>query len=112
MPKPKSPQLRELIVNSINRGMSISEAVETYQIARRTIYYYLQRTKSSAGASAPVVSRGSKSKLENYREQIVRSLQTNPDLTTKELCELLKLPASRSALSRAVVRWNVNLKRG
>ena len=111
MPKPRSPQLREQIVDSINQGMSISEAVETYQISRRTIYYYLQRTKSSAGAAAPVANRGPKSKLENYRGQILRAIQLNPDLTMKELCELLRLPVSPSALSRTLVQWNVTFHR-
>jgi transposase len=106
MSKPKSSQLRELIVNSIDQGMSISEAVETYQIARRTVYYYLQRRKASTGAAAPVANRGPRSKLEDYRGQILRALQSNPDLTVKELCELLKLPVSPSTLSRTLAKWN------
>ncbi len=111
MPKPRSPQLRELIVNSINQGMSISEAVLTYQTARRTIYYYLQRSKAAPGGVAPVESRSTRSKLENYREVVLRAVQVNPDLTTQELCELLKLPASRSTLSRALTRWNADSDR-
>jgi transposase len=107
MPKPKSAQLQEQIVDSINQGMSISEAVETYQVAKRTIYYYLQRAKPIANDATPVATSGPKSRLENYEKQILRALQTNPDLTMKELCELLKLPVSPSTLSRTLARWSV-----
>jgi transposase len=107
MPKPRSPQLRELIVNSINQGMSISEAVLTYQTARRTIYYYLQRSKAAPGGVAPVESRSSRSKLENYREAILAARNANPGLSMRELCELLKLPVCPSTLSRTLAAWNL-----
>ena len=105
MPKPNSPQLREQIVDAITGGMSIAEAVETFQIARRTVYYYLQRARLVAGADESVAVRGPKSKLENYKLQILRAQQSSPDLTMKELCELLKLPVSPSTLSRMLQRW-------
>lgn len=108
MAGPRSPQLRERIVNSISQGMSISEAVETYQVARRTIYYYLERVRSPTKTPRAVRGRrGPKSKLEKYREAIISARNANPDLSIRELCELLKLPVSRSALSRAIVAWTV-----
>lgn len=105
MPKPNSQQLREQIVEAITGGMSITEAVETFRIARRTVYYYLQRARSVTGADESVAVRGPRSKLENYKLQILRAQQSSPDLTMNELCELLKLPVSRSTLSRMLQRW-------
>ncbi|MBL8819797.1 MAG: hypothetical protein JNL58_27480 [Planctomyces sp.] len=72
MPKPNSPQLCEQIVDAITGGMSIPEAVETFQIARRTVYYYLQQARLVAGVDESVAVRGRRSKLENYKLVSVR----------------------------------------
>lgn len=108
MAKPNSSKLREQIVDSIRQGMSIAEAVETYQVARRTIYYYLQRdrlqnkTPRAAGARS-----GPKSSLQNDRTAILAARQAHPDLSMRELCELLKLTVSPSNLSRTIAAWNL-----
>lgn len=108
MPKPRSPQLREQIVDSIKQGMSISEAVETYHVARRTIYYYLQRARSQTKAPCAVQARtGPRSKLENYRKAILAARNANPGLSMRELCELLKLPVCPTTLSRTLSAWNL-----
>lgn len=108
MPGPKSPHFRELIVNSINQGMSVAEAVETYQVARRTIYYYLQRARSQTEGPLVVRARtGPRSKLENYRKAILAARNANPGLSMRELCELLKLPVCPSTLSRTLAAWNL-----
>ncbi len=106
MSKRKSPQLRELIVNSISQGMSISEAVETYQVARRTIYYYLERARFQTKIPRAVRARtGPRSKLENYRKAILAAMEVNPGLSMQEICELLKLPVSPSTLCRTLAAW-------
>ena len=107
MPKPNSPQLREQIVEAITGGMSITEAVETFQIARRTVYYYLQRARPVTGADESVAVRGPRSKLENYRKAILAARNANPGLSMRELCELLKLPVCPSTLSRTLAAWNL-----
>ena len=108
MPGPKSPHVRELIVNSINQGMSVAEVVETYQVARRTVYYYLQRARSQSKAPRVVRARtGPRSKLENYRKAILAARNANPGLSMRELCELLKLPVCTTTLSRTLSAWDL-----
>lgn len=46
MPTPFSEELRQSIVLAIDSGMSVTEAADKFQVARRTIYYYLQRARS------------------------------------------------------------------
>lgn len=108
MPTPFSKELRQAIVLAIDSGMSVTDAADKFQVARRTIYYYLQRARSqmktprAAGASS-----GPQSSLQNYRKTIFAARDANPDLSMRELCELLNLSVSPSTLSRTLAAWRL-----
>lgn len=106
MPRPLPQELKDAILTAIRGGMSISEAVEHFKVARRTIYYYLRHAPARSGdAVLPVSRRGARSRLESYREQILATRQDHPELTMRELIDLLKLPVTESTLSRTLAFW-------
>lgn len=105
MPKPLPNEIQHAIVNAVESGMPVSQAITHFRGARRTIFYYLQKARLHRDGVRRGTVPGPKSKLTDYRSPILQTLSLQPDISIKELCEQLQLPVTPSTLSRALAMW-------
>lgn len=93
-------EVREQIISARKRGISVSELSRIYGVSRRSIYKLQELYRRTGDVTPQTHTRGSKSKIdEQTLEQINQVLQQQPDITLKELREMLDLPITTSQLS-------------
>lgn len=52
MPAPYSYDLRQKVINAIERGMNIAEAARVFSLSRNTIYLWLKRQSATGDLKA------------------------------------------------------------
>lgn len=96
-------EVREQIISARKRGISVSELSRIYGVSRRSIYKLQELYRRTGDVTPQTHTRGSKSKIdEQTLEQINQVLQQQPDITLKELREMLDLPITTSQLGRVL----------
>ena len=113
---PYSEDLREKIVEALNRGMGKSEAARTFSLSLSSVKRYAKRAEEGRSL-APKKRPGSKPILdERSRKLLEADLKEHPFLTLQERCEYLRavasLEVSRSTVCRALKRMNATRKKG
>jgi len=113
---PYSEDLREKIVEALNRGMGKSEAARTFSLSLSSVKRYAKRAEEGRSL-APKKRPGSKPILdERSRKLLQADLKEHPFLTLQERCEYLRavasLEVSRSTVCRALKRMNATRKKG
>ena len=111
-----SEDLREKIVEALERGMGKSQAARTFSVSLSSVKRYAklaQEGRSLARKKRP----GSKPKLdERSRKLLQADLEEHPFLTLQERCEYLRAVASvevsRSTVCRAIKRMDSTRKKG
>jgi transposase len=111
-----SEDLREKIVEALERGMGKSQAARTFSVSLSSVKRYAklaQEGRSLARKKRP----GSKPKLdERSRKLLQADLEEHPFLTLQERCEYLRAVASvevsRSTVCRAIKRMDATRKKG
>ncbi len=113
---PYSEDLREKIVEALNRGMGKSEAARTFAVSLSSVKRYAKRAEEGRSL-APKKRPGSKPKLdERSRKLLQADIKEHPFLTLQERCEYLRAVAcvevSRSTVCRAIKRMDSTRKKG
>jgi transposase len=111
-----SEDLREKIVEALERGMGKSQAARTFSVSLSSVKRYAklaQEGRSLARKKRP----GSKPKLdERSRKLLQADLEEHPFLTLQQRCEYLRAVASvevsRSTVCRAIKRMDATRKKG
>jgi transposase len=111
-----SEDLREKIVEALERGMGKSQAARTFSVSLSSVKRYAKLAQEGRSL-APKKRPGSKPKLdERSRKLLQADLEEHPFLTLQERCEYLRAVASvevsRSTVCRAIKRMDVTRKKG
>jgi transposase len=111
-----SEDLREKIVEALERGMSKSQAARTFSVSLSSVKRYAKLAQEGRSL-APKKRPGSKPKLdERSRKLLQADLEEHPFLTLQQRCEYLRAVASvevsRSTVCRAIKRMDSTRKKG
>jgi transposase len=111
-----SEDLREKIVQALERGMGKSEATRTFSVSLSSVKRYA-KIAEEGGSLAPKKRPGSKPKLDERASKLLEDdLKERPFLTLQQRCEYLRtiasLEVSRSTVCRAIKRMNSTRKKG
>jgi transposase len=111
-----SEDLREKIVEALERGMGKSQAARTFSVSLSSVKRYAKLAQEGRSL-APKKRPGSEPKLdERSRKLLQADLQEHPLLTLQERCEYLRAVASvevsRSTVCRAIKRMDSTRKKG
>ena len=111
-----SEDLREKIVEALERGMGKSQAARTFSVSLSSVKRYAKMAEEG-GSLAPKNRAGSKPKLdERSRKLLQADLEEHPFLTLQQRCEYLRAVASvevsRSTVCRAIKRMDSTRKKG
>jgi transposase len=110
-PYPGAVRMR--VIDFVEAGGSRREAAEQFDVSVSSAIRWVQRFRND-GTSEPMPLGGSISPLEKYSQRILSMIAKQPDLTLDEMvCTLhkLRIPASRSALSRFFARHDITVKK-
>ena len=113
---PYSEDLREKIVQALERGMGKSEAARTFSVSLSSIKRYAELAEDGRSL-APKKRHGSKPKLDEQASKLLEEdIKERAFVTLQQRCEYLRvvasLEASRSIVSRATKRMNSTSKKG
>ncbi|MBA2712056.1 MAG: transposase [Rubrobacteraceae bacterium] len=111
-----SRDLREKIVQALQRGMGKSEAARTFCVSLSSIKRYAKLAEEGRSL-APKKRPGSKPKLsERERKLLEEDIKERPFITLQQRCEYLRAVASvevsRSTMCRAIKRMRSTRKKG
>jgi transposase len=111
-----SEDLREKIVEALERGMGKSQAARTFSVSLSSVKRYAKLAQEGRSL-APKKRPGSKPKLEERSSKLLQAdLEEHPFLTLQERCEYLRAVASvevsRSTVCRAIKRMDSTRKKG
>src|SRR5438132_1343916 len=112
MPKCYSGDLRERVIEAVEKGASRREAAEHFDVSVSSAIKWLQRWHESKSA-APKPRGGSVSPLEEFAAQILALVAEQPDLTLVEIVAKLRkqrIRTSRSSLWRFLDRHHAQKK--
>ena len=110
---PYPSALRMRVIDFVEAGGSRREAAEQFDVSVSSAIRWLQHFRND-GRSEPMPSGGSVSPLEKHAQRIFTLIAEQPDLTLDEMVRVLRklrIPASRSALSRFFARHNITVKK-
>ena len=111
-----SEDLREKIVEALERGMGKSQAARNFSVSLSSVKRYAKLAQEGRSL-APKKRPGSKPKLdERSRKLLQADLEEHPFLTLRQRCEYLRAVASvevsRSTVCRAIKRMDSTRKKG
>ena len=111
-----SEDLREKIVEALERGMGKSQAARTFSVSLSSIKRYAKRAEEGRSL-APKKRAGSKPKIDQRARKLLEAdLEERPFITLQQRCEYLRVVAelevSRSTMCRAIKRMNATRKKG
>ena len=116
MPKPYSQDLRDRVIDAVERGaMSRRAAARRYEISKSVAIKWLERLERD-GSREPVGHGGHRaSKLMPHREFLEAARAEKPDITLQALCDRLwaerGVKADTSMMSRFFRRIGVTFKK-
>jgi transposase len=114
--KAYSEDLRQKIVDAIERGMPKAEAARTFGVGISTVKRYA--TKAQRGESLqPGKAAGKWAKMDEKVSKLLQEdLRERPFLTLRERCEYVEaisgVSVSRSTMCRAIARLGKTRKKG
>jgi transposase len=114
--KAYSKDLREKIVDAIERGMPKTETARTFGVGISTVKRYA--TKARRGESLePAKAPGKRPKMdEKVRKLLEEDLHERPFVNLQERCEYIEaisgVSVSRSTMCRAIARIDSTRKKG
>jgi transposase len=114
--KAYSKDLREKIVNAIERGMPKVQAARTFGVGVSTVKRYA--TKAQRGEPLePAKAPGKRPKMdERVRKLLEEDLKKRPFVTLQQRCDFVEaisgVSVSRSTMCRAIVRMGSTRKKG
>ena len=111
-----SEDLREKIVEALERGMGKSQAARTFSVSLSSVKRYAKLAQEGRSL-APKNRPGSKPKLEERSRKLLQAdLEEHPFLTLQQRCEYLwavaSVEVSRSTVCRAIKRMDSTRKKG
>jgi transposase len=116
MPKPYSQDLRERVIDAVERGkMSRRAAARHYAVSPSVAIKWLERVERD-GSREPVGHGGHRaSKLAAHRDFLEAARAEKPDITLQALCDRLSaargIKADTSMMSRFFRRIGVTVKK-
>jgi transposase len=111
-----SEDLREKIVEALERGMGKSEAARNFSVSLSSVKRYAKLAEEGRSL-APKKRPGSKPKIaERASKLLEEDIKERPFITLQQRCEYLRVVAcvevSRSTMCRAIKRMNATRKKG
>jgi transposase len=111
-----SEDLREKIVEALERGIGKSQAARTFSVSLSSVKRYAKLAEEGRPL-APKKRPGSKPKLDERSSKLLEEdLKERPFITLQQRCEYLRVVAglevSRSTKCRAIKRMDATRKKG
>ena len=113
MPKAYSADVRERVIASVEGGASRREAAEQFEVSASAAIKWLQSWRLD-GRAAAKRRGGSRSPLEDHRDQLLALVENQPDLTLDEIVAVLRkqgVTTSRSSVWRFFDRHGITFKK-
>jgi len=113
MAKPYSQDLRERVVQAVERGSTRHAAAERFKVSASSAIRWMQRWQAS-GEIAAKPRGGSDSPLEDHAAVVLALAAEQPDLTLDEFCVVLRarqIETSRVSLWRFFQRHGLSFKK-
>ena len=113
MSRPYSSDLRERVVEGVNEGATRLEAAERFGVCVSSAVRWHQAWRSDGTYEAKPCG-GSRSRLDDYAEEIVALIEEQRDRTLDEIVAMMhkcRIPGSRTALFRFLDRHGITLKK-
>ena len=111
MPAPYSYDLREKVINAIERGMSIAEAARVFSLSRNTIYLWLKRQSATGDLKAETgYQQGWGHKIRDW-ESFRQFALTQGEKTQAEMAQAWSGEISQRTLSRALKKIGFTRKK-
>lgn len=105
MSKNIAPEIRQQIGELYVLGESVNSIAAKLGVSRRAIYYQLAQQQAIPHRKPHGDRRGPKSGLDHWREQIESLQLTQPQLSIREICDILQVPYSVSHVCRMLKQW-------
>ncbi len=107
MPKSYSDDLRERVVSSRLKGMSVSEASEVYGIHRNCVYRWTARHASTGSVSAYMRGGRKKGKIQDM-EKFLKFAEAHAHSTLKQMASAWEDEVSEMTMSRTLrkIGWS------
>jgi len=103
MPRPISNEVRKLIVRAREKGYTVKEIVEVFDVKKTTVYDLYKKLDETGNYESRPTAGGRKPALSTEQlVSITKRINEQPDITLQELIDELKLPVCVSALCRTV----------
>ena len=103
--KAYSTDLRDRIVSAVDRGQSVNEVAERYNVHPRTVWRYLQ-LRQERGSLEPRPRRGRNPILSPEQQQAFKQqLSDHPNLTYPERMALFSKEQGVSLSKPTISRW-------
>ena len=114
--KAYSEDLRQTIVDAIQRGMPKAEAARTFGVGISTVKRYANKVRRGESLE-PGKAPGKRPKIdERLRRLLAEDLKERPYVTLRERCDYVEtisgVSVSRSAMCRAIARIGSTRKKG
>ena len=105
MPVPFSQDLRDRIVRAVERGSSIRQAAERFEVSPSAAVKLLRRVRET-GSAAPAAIGGYRGRQLDPHEALVRSvLEAQPDITLAEIQAELRRHGIVVGAASTIHRW-------
>jgi transposase len=111
MPAPYSYDLRQKLIEAIERGMSIAEAARVFNVSRNTIYQWRKRQSATGDLKATTAyQHGWGHKITDW-ESLRQFAQAQGEKTQAEMAQAWSERISQRTLSRALKKIGFTRKK-
>lgn len=109
-----SQDLRERVLNALERGQGPTEIARRYEVSRTWVYEVRQRWRQDGLRCSLPVGGYKRSRIADKEQQIRQWIEAAPDLTLAEICQRLSeqgINISTSALWYQLDKWALSFKK-
>jgi transposase len=111
MAAPYSYDLRQKVIEAIDKGMRKSEASRIFNLSRNTIDLWLKRREATGEFTAKLgYQKGSRHRISDW-EKFRAFVKENGELTTAEMAQAWSGEISRHTISRGLKKMGVTRKK-
>lgn len=100
-----SYDLRIRVVAKLSDGYSVEQVAGLFNLSVRTVYGWMKLQRETGDVKPREGASGPKLKLETQKAEIVKLIETKPELTLEDIKAQFKLDCCLKTLWNALTRW-------